>query len=221
MVTGAAGFVGSHFAEGLLARGARVIALHRGDDRAVLGQLPRTSRLRPVRADLLDEAALERVFAGAPDGVDAVVHCARSPGTSSRGASVRPPSSTRASARCRTSWTSPAGTASATRFCSAPPRSISRPPSTPPGRRTTSARRSRTRRTATTSRRTTRRCWPRRTPTSTECGSSGPGSPASTGRATTSGRVPTGWSRGCSHGPRRASPSRSGATAPRPAPTCT
>lgn len=76
LVTGAAGFVGSHFTEGLLARGARVIALHRGDDRAVLGQLPRTSRLRPVRADLLDEAALERVFAGAPDGVDAVVHCA-------------------------------------------------------------------------------------------------------------------------------------------------
>lgn len=76
LVTGAAGFIGSHFAEGLLARGARVIALHRGDDRAVLGQLPRTALLRTVRTDLLDEAALEGVFAGSPHGVDTVVHCA-------------------------------------------------------------------------------------------------------------------------------------------------
>lgn len=76
LVTGAAGFIGSHFAEGLLARGARVLALHRRDHRAVLPQLPAGDRLRTVRADLLDEAALDRIFAEAPQGIDAVVHCA-------------------------------------------------------------------------------------------------------------------------------------------------
>ncbi|MFI2214187.1 NAD-dependent epimerase/dehydratase family protein [Streptomyces sp. NPDC020141] len=76
LVTGVAGFIGSHFAEGLLARGARVIGLYRRDNRKVLAQLPATDRLRTVRLDLLDEAALNEVVAAEPDGVDAVVHCA-------------------------------------------------------------------------------------------------------------------------------------------------
>jgi nucleoside-diphosphate-sugar epimerase len=76
IVTGVAGFIGSHFAEGLLARGARVIGLYRRDNRSVLAQLPVSDRLRRVWLDLADEYALNRVVTEVPGGVDAVVHCA-------------------------------------------------------------------------------------------------------------------------------------------------
>lgn len=76
IVTGGTGFMGSHFTERLLGLGATVLCLHRRDNRGVLPQLPATDRLRPVRVDLCDEAAVRAVFAGAPNGVDAVVDCA-------------------------------------------------------------------------------------------------------------------------------------------------
>ena len=76
LVTGVSGFIGSHFAEGLLARGARVIGTYRSDPRGVLRQLPAADRLRRIWLDLSDEYALERIVAGTPGGVDAVVHCA-------------------------------------------------------------------------------------------------------------------------------------------------
>ncbi|MFE7712304.1 NAD-dependent epimerase/dehydratase family protein [Streptomyces sp. NPDC057486] len=81
VVTGGSGFIGSHFAEQLLERGARVICLYRRDNRQVLPQLPQTDMLTTVGMDLRDEAALRRVFDTAPGGVDAIFHCAVVSGT--------------------------------------------------------------------------------------------------------------------------------------------
>ncbi|MDT0319795.1 NAD-dependent epimerase/dehydratase family protein [Streptomyces millisiae] len=81
VVTGGSGFIGSHFVEQLLERGARVLCLYRRDNRRVLPQLPDTDRLTTLRMDLRDEAAMRRVFAEAPGGVDAVFHCAVVSGT--------------------------------------------------------------------------------------------------------------------------------------------
>jgi nucleoside-diphosphate-sugar epimerase len=76
VVTGGAGFVGSYFVEELLARQAQVICLYRNDDRRMLAQLPATDRLRSIRVDLSDEAALRGVFDSMPRQADALVHCA-------------------------------------------------------------------------------------------------------------------------------------------------
>jgi len=76
IVTGGCGFIGSHFVEELLNRRAKVICLYRRDNRKVLPQLPVTDRLRTVRMDVCDEAALRRVFMDEPQGIDAVMHCA-------------------------------------------------------------------------------------------------------------------------------------------------
>jgi nucleoside-diphosphate-sugar epimerase len=69
LVTGATGFVGSHAAEALVARGDAVRALVRsGSDTALLEKLGVTL----VRGDLTDPEALAK----ATDGVDVVIHCA-------------------------------------------------------------------------------------------------------------------------------------------------
>ena len=84
IVTGAAGFIGSHVAEALLARGDRVSAIDDFNDfyeprlkeeNAAL--LARHARFRLVRGSILDPDALNAVFA-AKDGerIDAVIHLA-------------------------------------------------------------------------------------------------------------------------------------------------
>jgi nucleoside-diphosphate-sugar epimerase len=78
-VTGGTGFIGSHFTEELLARGATVLCLHRRDHHDVLAQLPDTGRLRPVVLDVADAGAVDSVFGSAR--IDAVIHCAATTGT--------------------------------------------------------------------------------------------------------------------------------------------
>ena len=82
LVTGAAGFIGSHLCESLLARGCHVRALdafttfydpHR--KHLNLRQVSGHPRFELVRGDLL-ETGLDRVLAG----VDAVAHLAGEPG---------------------------------------------------------------------------------------------------------------------------------------------
>lgn len=81
LVTGGAGFIGSHLAEALLARGDRVVVLDNFDPlydparkrrnvEAARGQ----SRYRLVEGDIRDERALRDLFAG--ETFDAVVHLA-------------------------------------------------------------------------------------------------------------------------------------------------
>lgn len=72
VVTGGTGFIGSHFVEELLARQAYVICLGRRSSFAP----PAADRRWNVGVDLGDEAALQRVFEGEVQGVDAVIHCA-------------------------------------------------------------------------------------------------------------------------------------------------
>lgn len=74
LVTGAAGFVGSHVTDTLLARGHSVVGLDNlstGQER-FLAPARRSDRFTFVRADILDAEALDRVL----EGVDAVYHLA-------------------------------------------------------------------------------------------------------------------------------------------------
>jgi dTDP-4-dehydro-6-deoxy-alpha-D-gulose 4-ketoreductase len=76
VVTGGLGFVGSHFVQQLLARGAEVICLHRTERPEVIAELDHTARLRLIQLDLLDESELRAACRYAARRVDAVVHCA-------------------------------------------------------------------------------------------------------------------------------------------------
>ena len=80
LVTGSAGFIGSHLSERLVARGDEVVGLDNFDPfypRAVkeanLASLARTGRFSLVEGDLREPADLARAFAARPD---AVVHLA-------------------------------------------------------------------------------------------------------------------------------------------------
>ncbi|MDP2956234.1 MAG: GDP-mannose 4,6-dehydratase, partial [Longimicrobiales bacterium] len=79
LVTGAAGFIGSHLSEALVAAGEEVVCLDSFDpfyDPAVkernLAGLRASDRFVEIRADIRDPEAWRAV----PDGVDAVVHLA-------------------------------------------------------------------------------------------------------------------------------------------------
>ncbi len=81
LVTGGAGFIGSHLAEALLARGDRVVALDNFDSfydpaikrRNIATALEREA-YRLVEGDIRDPAVLDRLFS--EEGPDAVVHLA-------------------------------------------------------------------------------------------------------------------------------------------------
>jgi len=84
LVTGGAGFIGSHLCEALLRRGDAVVVLDNFDPfyprsekeanlRAVRAAAPREESLRIVEGDIRRPEDLDRAFAG---GIDAVVHLA-------------------------------------------------------------------------------------------------------------------------------------------------
>ena len=79
LVTGAAGFIGSHLCEALLARGESVVGLDSFDDFYAPETKERNletaldhGRFVLVRADLRDRSAMDRL----PDGIDRIVHLA-------------------------------------------------------------------------------------------------------------------------------------------------
>ena len=85
LVTGAAGFIGYHVAERLLARGDEVIGLDNLNayydptlKQARLARLQTTKGFRFVKADLADRAAMENLFASS--AIDRVVHLAAQAG---------------------------------------------------------------------------------------------------------------------------------------------
>jgi UDP-glucuronate 4-epimerase len=86
LVTGVAGFIGSHVATALLARGERVLGLDVLNDyydvnlkRARLARLTATADFRFAQVDVADRAALAAAIAQAPD-VDRIVHLAAQAG---------------------------------------------------------------------------------------------------------------------------------------------
>lgn len=91
LVTGCAGFIGSHLIERLVARGHDVIGLDNFDPfydrRAKEANLARAGRDRVIEGDILDAAALDRILGSAR--FDAVVHLAALAGV---GASLKDPS---------------------------------------------------------------------------------------------------------------------------------
>jgi len=79
-VTGAAGFIGSHVCEALLARGDRVIGIDNFDDfydpaikRANLTACSANQQFKLIEADIRDADAMSAALAG---GIDAVIHLA-------------------------------------------------------------------------------------------------------------------------------------------------
>ncbi|MEA3402624.1 MAG: GDP-mannose 4,6-dehydratase [Armatimonadota bacterium] len=80
LVTGAAGFIGSHLSEALAARGDRVIGLDNFDpyyDPAIkrrnVAELAQSDRFQLIEGDICDPQAVERAFS---DGLDGVIHLA-------------------------------------------------------------------------------------------------------------------------------------------------
>lgn len=85
LVTGGAGFIGSHLTRRLLARGDRVTVLDNFNDfydparkRANVAPFLQNDRYRLVTGDICDSAVVEDLFShgGAGEGFDAVVHLA-------------------------------------------------------------------------------------------------------------------------------------------------
>jgi dTDP-4-dehydro-6-deoxy-alpha-D-gulose 4-ketoreductase len=82
VVTGALGFIGSHFAAELAARGAEVICLHRSRNGKMLRALLGIGHIRLVQLDLCEATELSELFRRATPQVDAVFHCAALDGSS-------------------------------------------------------------------------------------------------------------------------------------------
>ena len=85
LVTGGAGFIGSHLVERLLAEGHRVVCLDNFDDfydpalkRRNLAQAIKQPGFRLVEGDLRDEGGLKKIFAG--EKLDLVAHLAAKAG---------------------------------------------------------------------------------------------------------------------------------------------
>lgn len=88
LVTGAAGFIGMHVSQALLARGDHVVGLDNLNDYydpqlkrdriAALGTLPQAAAFRFVEADLVDMVGLDALFAA--EHFDGVVHLAAQAG---------------------------------------------------------------------------------------------------------------------------------------------
>ena len=85
LVTGGAGFIGSHLVERLLAEGHRVVCLDNFDDfydpalkRRNLAQAMKQPGFRLVEGDLRDEGGLKKIFAG--EKLDLVAHLAAKAG---------------------------------------------------------------------------------------------------------------------------------------------
>ncbi|MER6912309.1 NAD(P)-dependent oxidoreductase [Streptomyces sp. NPDC000594] len=78
LVTGALGFIGSHFAERLAAEGATVLGLYRTDRPLIHAELTALAgdRLRLVRVDLGDQHETRAAFRYLAPHIDAVFHCA-------------------------------------------------------------------------------------------------------------------------------------------------
>ncbi len=76
IVTGALGFIGSHFVEQLSARGARVFGLHRTERPRLTAELSAGENTRLVRVDLRDEHETRAAFKYLAPRIDTVVHCA-------------------------------------------------------------------------------------------------------------------------------------------------
>ncbi|RZS36329.1 dTDP-4-dehydro-6-deoxy-alpha-D-gulose 4-ketoreductase [Herbihabitans rhizosphaerae] len=72
MVTGANGFIGSHFVEQLALRNANVISIHRNGD----ARRRTSANSRPLRIDLLDQGELLAACKYVAPRIDAIVHCA-------------------------------------------------------------------------------------------------------------------------------------------------
>ena len=86
LVTGAAGFIGSHLTDALLARGHRVVGLDNlsTGQEAFLEQARRSERFTFIKGDILDPPALRRAM----NGVDVVYHFAANADV--RGGTVSP-----------------------------------------------------------------------------------------------------------------------------------
>ncbi len=85
LITGGAGFIGSHLSERLLGDGRRVVCLDAFDDyygpdakRSNISSIADHARFELLEGDIRDEACLDRAFESAPIG--AVVHLAARPG---------------------------------------------------------------------------------------------------------------------------------------------
>ena len=92
LVTGAAGFVGSHVTQTLLARGERVVGLDNLNDyysparkRANLAEIGESPAFRFVEGDIRDPDALSTLFSA--ERPDKIIHLAAMPGS---GCGLRP-----------------------------------------------------------------------------------------------------------------------------------
>jgi nucleoside-diphosphate-sugar epimerase len=76
LVTGALGFIGSHFVQELSARGADVLAMYHTERPALQAEVGAGQRVRFVQTELRDEADVHLAFKYLAPSIDTVIHCA-------------------------------------------------------------------------------------------------------------------------------------------------